>query len=124
MPKVPSPEKLLEMSDDELYLRLGRELAGSEAVPQSMDTLIQKGRESFQKIASHIASSLCEGKEPHIDFKDLRDTTLVSALTAWVVESGSFQFSHAALVYVTAIIARAGLQNFCQAYGPGQLPPK
>jgi hypothetical protein len=124
MPKPPSAEKLLQLSDNELYLRLGREFAGSEAVPQSIDTLIQKGRDAYGKIALHIAASICQGNEPHIDFNDLRDTTLISALTAWIVESGSFQLGHAAALYVATIIARAGLKSFCQSYGPGQLPPK
>jgi len=124
MPKAPPLEKLAQLTDNELYLRLGRELTASEAIPQSMDTLIQKGRESYQKIASHIASMICEGKEPQTNFKDLHDTALTSALAAWMVNQGTFQYGHAAALYVAAIIARAGLSVFCQTYGPGQLPPK
>jgi hypothetical protein len=101
------------MSENELLLCLGRETVGDAAVPQSLGSLIDRGRNILQEVEPWLKKLVCDADGPKPFLEDLSHEALHSAVVAIIVGTAGFSFPHIAAIYLAAVIVRRGLQNYC-----------
>jgi hypothetical protein len=118
---VPTPQELDVLSENELLLRLGRESVGGAAVPQSLGSLIERGRHVLQQAEPKLKVLLCDTDGPKAALGELSHEALHAAIVALIAGTAGFNFTAVAAAYVAAVIARRGLRTYCVV--PGAAAP-
>ena len=106
--------ELLSLNEDELYLRLGRELAGSSAVPQSLGSLVTKGKQAFQELEGKIRPVVCAKDGPREGLGTLSNATLLPYIANAILSGNVVAVGHGAALYIAALILKHGLDKFCE----------
>ncbi len=114
-------EELAALSDSELYLMLGREMSRGAAVPQSLGSLVQIGKRAFADLHGDLQLAVCGASGPRKGLKDLTQTGLMNAIATAIVGSQERNLPHGAALYAAVLIARTGLEMYCQWFEP---PPE
>jgi hypothetical protein len=110
------PEKLLGLSEDELYLGLGREVAGAAGVPQSLASVVQKGKHAFGQFAAQFKPTICGSNGPRDGLGKLTGGCLVEGISTAVLSGNPHAITAAAALYVGALVAKMGLNTYCAGF--------
>ena len=116
------PEKLLALGDDELYLGLGRELAGATGVPQNLGAVVQRGKQAFSEFEAQLRPVVCGPDGPREGLGALTKSTLVNTIATAILAGNIPAISAAAALYIAVLIVRVGLNRYCQGYVPAPSP--
>lgn len=114
MAAVPDAAELDAMEENELLFSLGRETVGDAAVPQSLGSLVQRGRELVRKIAPQAKDLLCDADGPRALLKEITGQSLHEAV-ALAIAGVATGLTPLACAYVAALILRRGLDLYCAA---------
>jgi hypothetical protein len=114
-----SPESLLALSDDEIYLGLGRELAGPVGVPQDLGAIVARGKQAFNELQAKLRPVVCGPDGPRAGCGTLTKVTLVNAIANAILTGNVAALSAGAVLYIAVLIVRLGLDRYCESYtGP------
>jgi hypothetical protein len=114
MSDSPPFSRINTMSEDELLLCIGQETAENDAaVPQSLGSLIERGRQVMQKAEPMLKILLCDPEGPKPVLAALSDEALHAAVVALIAGTAGFAFTPVAITYITAVILRRGLNCYC-----------
>jgi hypothetical protein len=106
------PANLDSMPEDELFFRLGRETIGDAIVPQSFDTLIERGRAVLAGAEPAVRAVLCMDGGVRDLLKDLSDEARKQQIP--LLLAGTLTgFTHLAVILIGALVMRAGLDRYC-----------
>ncbi len=111
-------EELAALSENELYLMLGREMSRGAGVPQSLGTLVEMGKRAFADLHGELQMAVCGANGPRKGLKDLTQTGLLNAIATAIVGSQEMNLPHVAALYAAVLIARTGLEMYCQGFEP------
>ncbi len=111
-------ERLLALSDDELYLGLGREVVGAEGVPQDLGAIVNRGKAAFNEFRTRLRPALCGTGGPKKGLEELSATTLVTTIATAALAGNVAGIGAAAAMYVAVLIVRMGLDKYCEGYVP------
>jgi hypothetical protein len=109
----PAPLANLDaMPEDELFFRLGRETVGEAIVPQSFETLTERGRIVLAEVAPAVRAVLCADGGVRDLLKDLSDEARKQQVVL-LLGGALTGFTHLAVILVGALVLRAGLDRYC-----------
>ena len=109
-------EELAALSDNELYLMLGREMSRGAGVPQSLGSLVDIGKRAFADLQGNLQLAVCGANGPRKGLKDLTQTGLLNAIATAIVSSQQLNLPQVAALYAAVLVARTGLEMFCQGF--------
>ena len=122
---MPPPEENLDelaaLSENELYLMLGREMSRGAGVTQSLGSLVEMGKRTFADLKGDLQLAVCGANGPRKGLKDLTQTGLLNAIATAIVSSQQLDLPHVAALYAAVLVARTGLEMFCSGF---QAPPE
>jgi hypothetical protein len=109
----PNVDQLLALSENELYLLLGREITREAATPQGAGFLVKRGKEFFSEEYVSLRAAICGPDGPRAAVGSVTNTTLAASLVNAIVGGSHMDVSHLAALYIAVIVLRTGLNNFC-----------
>ncbi len=122
---MPPPEENLEelaaLSENELYLMLGREMSRGAGVTQSLGSLVEMGKRTFADLKGDLQLAVCGTNGPRKGLKDLTQTGLLNAIATAIVSSQQLDLPHVAALYAAVLVTRTGLEMFCSGF---EAPPE
>ncbi len=117
---MPPPEENLDelaaLSENELYLMLGREMSRGAGVTQSLGSLVEMGKRTFADLKGDLQLAVCGANGPRKGLKDLTQTGLLNAIATAIVSSQQLDLPHVAALYAAVLVARTGLEMFCVGF--------
>jgi len=111
-------QNVLAMSDDELYLGLGREVSGADGTPQSLETVVKRGKDAFNEFRTRLRPQLCGTDGPRKALSDLGNIAAIPAIGAAILALNLPGIGAGAALYAAALVARMGLDKYCEGYVP------
>ena len=106
-----TPEELIEASCDELFAALGAQVAPPQALPGSLEELVDKGRHWFGKNRERLMKLICRDEVIETLNASRDDIALLIA----VADLLSDALKGVAPFTVAALIVKIGLLEFCSA---------
>jgi hypothetical protein len=115
MNEVSIEQELQGLTEDELFLKLGSMHAGSAAVPESAQSLVERGRALFEQVKAVLQPIVCRpGAETTTD--TLTTASLLAVINNEVAMTPTFHLAHGAALVIAMLIMRQGLTRFCADY--------
>ncbi|HTZ58028.1 MAG TPA: hypothetical protein VMB49_08030 [Acidobacteriaceae bacterium] len=112
----PKIDELLSLSDNELYLRLGREITGEAATPQGAASLVKRGREFISREVDFLRAAVCGPDGPRSAVGSIDQKTLAGSIAGAIVGGSHIDISHVAALCIAVLLLRTGLDTFCGDY--------
>lgn len=111
---VPTASQLDAMDEDELLLCVGQETVGDDvAVPQSLGSLIERGRQVMRDAEPKLKAVLCDPDGPKAVLNALSKEALHQEVVALIAASAGFAFTQVAIIYIAAVVLKRGLDVYC-----------
>lgn len=107
MATVQEVEELSAMSEQDLLVSIGTDLAGKPAMPISRQELLERGQAWFRHNAQELRVVICPKAKELVKETDMQKAIIaVADLMAGIL-------IHVAPFKVAALIVRAGVEKFC-----------
>lgn len=114
MSDAPTPSELDAMGEDELLLCIGQETVGDDvAVPQSLGSMIERGRQVMRDAEPKLKAAVCGPDGPKDILDSLTKEVLHREVVALVSMTLGATFSQLAIVYIAAVLLKHGLNRYC-----------
>lgn len=106
-------KKLLNLSEEELYTKLGREFAGNQAFPSDTRELVERGRRLFNAQIKRISPLVCENNTIK---KMVNDNSEDSHIVMEIVNLIASIALPVAPINLAVLLVKRGVKKCCENY--------